>query len=374
MKIDYEAFACGKEFDKMNQDRTLKMIEELSNANGVSGFEDDVLKVLRKYGNGLGDFSEDSLRNLYIDYKGNTGSRPIVLLDAHTDEVGFMVRAVKPNGTLLFTNIGGWVANTIPAHRVRIQNRDGEYITGIVATKPPHFMSEEERKEPVSIQDMVIDIGASSVDEVMNEYKIGIGAPIVPDAVFEYNEERDLMLGKAFDCRLGCASIIKVLEELNGQELNVDLKAGFSVQEEVGIRGAVVTSNRVKPDIAIVFEGSPGDDTFAEPYMVQTAMKKGPMLRHLDARMITNPRLLRFTLDLAEKCNISVQEAVRTGGSTNGGSLHLANEGIPVVVIGLPVRYIHTHYGFASYYDFDCGVKLGTELIKALDGEIIRGF
>ena len=358
----------------MNRERTLNMIEALSNANGVSGFEDDVLKVLRKYGDGLGDFSEDSLRNLYLDYKGNKGNRPVVLLDAHTDEVGFMVRAVKPNGTLMFTNLGGWVANTVPAHRVRIRNRDGEYITGIVATKPPHFMSEEERKQPVNIQDMVIDVGASSGAEVMNEYKIGIGAPIVPDTVFEYNAKRDLLIGKAFDCRLGCASIINVLAELKGQDLKVDLTAGFSVQEEVGIRGAVVTSRRVKPDIGIVFEGSPGDDTFAEPYLAQTVMKKGPMLRHIDARMITNPRLLRFTLDLARKCNISVQEAVRTGGATNGGSIHLANEGIPVVVIGLPVRYIHTHYGIASYYDFDCGVRLGVELVRALDGEIIKGF
>ena len=358
----------------MNQERTLKMIEELSNANGVSGFEDNVLEVLRRYGDGLGEFSEDSLRNLYINYKGNTGSRPVVLLDAHTDEVGFMIQAVKPNGTMLFTNIGGWVANTVPAHKVRVRNRDGEYITGVVATKPPHFMSEEERRQSVRIQDMVIDIGASSREEAINEYKVGIGSPVVPDAVFEYNSKQDLMLGKAFDCRLGCASIIKMLDELKGQKLAVDLKAGFSVQEEVGIRGAVVTSHTVKPDIAIVFEGSPADDTFAEPYLAQTVMKKGPMLRHIDARMITNPRFLRFTLDLAKKCKISVQEAVRTGGSTNGGSIHLANEGVPVVVIGLPVRYIHTHYGFASYYDFESGVKLGIELVKALNWDIIKGF
>lgn len=358
----------------MEKDRALKLIEEISNTNGVSGFEDDVLLVLRKYGEGLGEFSEDSLRNLYLDYKENKGNRPVVQLDAHTDEVGFMVQAIKPNGTIQFLSLGGWVANNVPAHRVRIRNRDGKYITGIVASKPPHFMSEAERKLPITIQDMVIDVGATSKEEVMNEYKIGIGAPIVPDTTFEYDGEKDLLLGKAFDCRLGCAAIVKVLDDLKDEKLNVDIKAGFSVQEEVGIRGSIVTSNTIRPDVAIVFEGCPADDTFTDSYLIQTAIKKGPMLRHIDARMITNPRYMRFALDLGEKFGIPVQEAVRSGGATNGGSIHLSNAGVPVIVIGLPVRYIHTHYGIASYYDFDNGVKLAIEVIKALNEEIIKGF
>ena len=117
----------------------------------------------------------------------------------------------------------------------------------------------------------------------------------------------------------------------------MDVTGAFAVQEEMGTRGATVTANTVKPDLAIVFEGCPADDTVAEPYMIQTAIHKGPMLRHIDARMITNPRFQRYALDLAEELGIPVQESVRTGGSTNGAPIHLSNKGVPVIVIGIHV-------------------------------------
>lgn len=358
----------------MNRKRMLDLIRDISNADGVSGFEDDVLTVLRDYGRDLGTFSEDSLRNLYLDFQWNKGSRPVIQIDAHMDEVGFMVQSVNPDGTMHFTNLGGWVPCNIPAHKVRVRNREGKDIIGVVASKPPHFMSEEERNKAVAISDMVIDVGASSLEEVVQELKIGIGAPVVPDVDFTFDEERGLMLGKAFDCRLGCAAAVAMLDELKNEDLQVDIKAGFSVQEEVGIRGSVVTARQIKPDVAIVFEGCPADDTFLPPHRAQTVMNKGPMLRHIDARMITNPRFLRFALNLAQEQQIPVQEAVRTGGATNGGSIHLANQGVPVIVIGLPVRYIHTHYGYAKLVDFENSVKLGAAVVKALNKENIAGF
>ncbi|MGX8708824.1 MAG: M42 family metallopeptidase [bacterium] len=358
----------------MNEERLLQLIREVSNANGASGFEDDVLKVLRKQGEGLGDFSEDSLRNLYLKRAGNRGSRPVVQLDAHTDEVSFMVQAVKPNGTLVFITLGGWVANNIPAHKVRVRNAEGNYIPGIIASKPPHFMSEAERNAPANVSNMVIDIGATSREEAVNDFKIRIGEPVVPDVDFEYRKQKDLLIGKAFDCRLGCAAILETMRTLQGKNLNVDVTAGFAVQEEVGTRGAYVTSNTIRPDIAIVFEGCPADDTFTEEYMTQTAIKKGPMLRHIDARMITNPRYQRYVLDLGRKLGIPVQESVRTGGSTNGAPIHLSNAGVPVIVVGLPVRYIHTHYGIAALSDLQNAVKLASAVIESLEENIIKSF
>jgi putative aminopeptidase FrvX len=176
-----------------------------------------------------------------------------------------------------------------------------------------------------------------------------MAAPVVPDVSFEYCENHDIMIGKAFDDRLGCAAIVSTLRELEGAELKVNVTGAFAVQEETGLRGATVTAQTVKPDIAIVFEGCPADDTFAEPYAVQTALKKGPMLRHFDARMITNPRFQRFALDTARKKGIPVQEAVRTGGATNGGVIHLIGQAVPVRVISIPASYIHTHYSISSY-------------------------
>ena len=221
---------------------------------------------------------------------------------------------------------------------------------------------------------MVIDVGATSKEEVINDFKIRVGAPVVPDVTMEYNEKNGVMLGKAYDCRLGCACVIETLKELQGEQLDVDVVGVFSTQEEVGTRGAQVAAQTVKPDIAIVFEGSPADDTFTPDYLIQTALGKGPMLRHIDARMITNPRFIRYAIDLGEELGIPVQEAVRTGGSTNGAPIHLSNMGVPVIVVGLPVRYIHTHHCYASFCDFENSVKLAVEIIKRLNGDSIKSF
>lgn len=353
---------------------SLKLIEELSNAYGACGFEDDVLTVARKYAQDLADITEDSIRNLYLHRKTNTGHKPVVMLDAHSDEVSFMVQAIKPNGTLMFIPFGGWIDYTVPAHKVKVRNYDGQYVSGIVATTPPHFLSAAEREKGCSIANMVIDIGATSKEEVEQIFKIHVGAPIVPDVTFEYNEVNHVMLGKAFDNRVGCAAVLESLEALKEEALDVDVVGALSSQEEIGERGAHVTPNVVKPDICICFEGCPADDTFSEPYMIQTAMKKGPMLRHIDKLMISNPRFMRFALDLGREHDIPVQEAVRAGGCTNGAPIHLSNGSVPVIVIGVPVRYIHTHYGFACLEDYQYSVRLAVEVVKALNADIIAGF
>lgn len=358
----------------MDKQTTLQMIAAISNANGVSGFEDDVVSEILPYAEQVGETKVDRMRNVFIRRKENTGSRPVVQLDAHSDEVGFMVQAICPNGTLRIIPIGGWVNHNIPAHKVWVRNRYGKYIPGLTASKPPHFMTEQERKAPLDIKDITVDVGAVSREEAIEVYGIRIGEPVAPDVTFTYSEETDLMVGKSFDCRLGCAAILKTMHELAGEELAVDVVGACASQEEVGVRGATVTAQVIQPDLAIVFEGCPADDTCVEPYMVQTAIKRGPMLRHIDARMITNPRYQRYALDLAEKLGIPVQDAVRAAGSTNGAAIHLTGRGVPVIVIGVPVRYAHTHYGVSAYADFDNAVKLACEILKRADADLIESF
>ena len=341
----------------MDKKTTLEMIAAISDANGTSGFEDEVVAAIRPYAEARGEITEDHMRNLYIRRKENNGKRPVVQLDAHSDEVGFMVQAICPNGTLRIIQIGGWVNNNIPAHKVWVRNKFGEYIPGLTASKPPHFMTEQVSRE-----------------EAIEKFGVRIGEPVVPDVTFSYSETTDLMVGKSFDCRLGCAAILKTMHTLAGQELNVDIVGACAAQEEVGLRGATVTSQVIKPDVAIVFEGCPADDTCVEPYMVQTAIKHGPMLRHIDARMITNPRYQRYALGLAEELGIPVQDAVRSAGSTNGAAIHLTEKAVPVIVIGVPVRYAHTHYGISAYADFDNAVKLACEILKRLDEKLIMSF
>ncbi len=353
--------------------KQIERIQKICDANGISGFEDAVLAVIRDEGASLGTFSEDSLRNLYLERKENKPARPTVLLDAHTDEVGFMVKCIRDDGMLEFIPIGGWVTTNIPAHLVRVQKRDGSTIAGIIGSKPPHYQSEAERKSVPDISSMFIDIGASSKAHAL-EMGVQVASPVIPEATCTYNPETNLLFGKAFDCRLGCSTILDVLDALQGEDLQINLVAGFASQEEVGCRGAQVSARTVKPDVAICFEGSPADDTFLPAYQRQTIVGKGPMLRFIDSKMITNPRFQRFALTLAEKEQIPVQAGVRNGGATNSAAIHLSGQGIPTIVIGIPVRYAHTHWGVSSLEDVQSSIRLAKAILTNLDETVIKGF
>jgi len=356
------------------KDENIALIKKLSNANGIPGFEDEVVALCKQEIKAVADFDEDSLRNLYFASKTNTGERPKIWLDAHTDEVGFMIQYLKNNGTLGFLPVGEWTPSTIPSSKVRIKRLDGSYIPGIVAAKPPHFMSEADRNSALAIEQMVIDVGACSLGELKNDFKIPVAAPVVPDVECSYDEASDLFLGKAFDCRIGVAALIETLNQSDNDERAVDVIGTFSVQEEIGFRGAHAATARIDADVAIVFEGCPADDTLYDEEAIQTGMRRGPMLRHFDKSMITNPRFQRFVLDTAKMFDIPVQEAVRSGGGTNAGTIHLAENGIPTVVIGIPVRYVHGHHGFVAYEDYLNAVRLAKKVIEQLDADIIAGF
>ncbi len=350
------------------------IIAAFSNAAGVSGFEDDVLAQARKFAAPSMEIEEDRIRNLYLRPKGNKGKRPVVMVDGHADEVGFMVQLINRNGTLKFVPMGGWSPQVVMGQKVRVRNVEGEYLPGVIGAKPPHFAGPREKNGLVDIPAMFIDIGASSKAEVEEDYRVAPGAPVVPHVDCTFDEKRGLMMGKAFDCRLGCAAVIETLNALEGASLNVDLVGTLTSQEEVGLRGARVASRTVEPDVAVIFEGTPADDVFQDEISAQSVLRKGPQIRHRDGSMVANPRFVSFAREVAQKANIPFQDAVRESGGTNGGIVHLAGEGVPVVVIGVPVRYIHAPHGIAAMADFEAAVRWGGELIKRLDEEVIGRF
>ncbi|WP_207695197.1 hypothetical protein DOK67_0001266 [Enterococcus sp. DIV0212c] len=358
----------------MTKKESLHLIERLSNASGVSGFEDDVVAIAKEFSTSFAEVSEDHIRNVYMNVGEHKADKPTIVFDAHSDEVGFIVQAIKPNGTLRFLPLGGWVPNTVPAHRVRIKTANGDEVPGIIASKPPHFMTDAERKEVQTIDDMVIDVGCTSAEEVTAKLNIAIGDPVIPDVAFEYLEATDVMLGKAFDCRIGCACLLETLKELSEKKSDFNLIGTMTAQEEVGERGATVAMNNVKPDLAIVFEGCPADDTFSEDYMIQSGLKRGPMLRNFDVSMITNPRFQRFAKETAEKYGLPMQSSVRKGGGTNGAIINLTNKGVPAIVIGVPVRYAHTHYGYVAYEDYQTARQLAVAIVNDLTADMINSF
>ena len=356
-------------------ERERKLIEALSNAKAPSGFEDETVAIAKE---ALGDrflFEEDALRNLYIRRRADQGGRPVLMLDAHSDEVGLMVHSIRSNGTLRAVGLGGWNRATLPGTEVLVRSANGDWIRGCIAAKPPHFMSaaEKERGGTVEYRDLAIDIGAASDEEARTVFGVRIGEPVVPATRFCADEAHGLLFGKAFDCRIGVAALLEVMRTIADEKLNVDVVAVLSSQEEVGERGCRVAANRIRPDVAIVFEGCPADDTFTEPYAVQTRLNGGPMLRFMDVSVIINPRFQRFALDLAERSGIKAQASVREGGG-NDAAVIQAVCGAPAIVLGVPVRYIHTPACIASVSDYEETVRLALALIRALDAAVLSSF
>lgn len=174
---------------KVNQE-TLQMIADLSNARGASGFEDETVQAAAKHiGEGY-TTEEDCLRNFYMYRTANSGNKPVFMLDAHSDEVGFMVHSIRPNGTLRFVALGGWNVGSLASSKVLVRNSEGKYLPGVIAAKPVHFMSASEKASAgaADISSLSIDIGAVSAKDAAENFKIRIGEPVVPDVTLEYDE------------------------------------------------------------------------------------------------------------------------------------------------------------------------------------------
>lgn len=351
----------------------IKLIEALTSAFGPSGFEDEVVKVIQE---NCKEFAveSDSMHNVFIRMKTHTGKKPVIMLDAHSDELGFIVQHIKGNGLISFVPLGGWVATNVPAHSVYIRTRSGKLVKGITTSKPPHFMNDAERGAKLDIEDILIDVGASSHDEVVKEFGINVGDPVMPDVQFEHNEQSGVLFGKAFDNRVGCYCIIETMRRLIAENnLYVDVVGGFAAQEEVGTRGAQITAGTLKPDFAIVFEGSPADDPYRDQFSAQCSLKKGTQIRLMDASYISNPEFAAFAREVGDKQGIPYQCAVRRRGSTDAGKIHLfSDKAVPCLVLSIPSRYVHTHYNFCAVSDVDATVNMATAVIKALDAEAAK--
>ncbi|MPM81098.1 putative aminopeptidase YsdC [bioreactor metagenome] len=348
-----------------------KLTADITNAFGPSGYEEDVVKVIQQYTENF-NVKVDAMHNVYARLQNPAAGKPVVMLDAHSDELGFMVQSISGNGMIHFLNIGGWVTTNIPAHQVVIKNSRGEYIKGVTSSKPPHFMSAAERTRMLEQTDITIDIGATSRDEVIHVFGIQPGDPVMPDVTCDFNERNGVFMSKAFDNRIGCQCIIETMENVKELPLQVEPVGAFAAQEEVGCRGAKVTAQVVKPDFAIVFEGSPSDDFFTDSYTAQCRMKHGVQIRVIDGGMISHAGFLRYAKKIAEQHDIPYQIGVRRSGSTNGSAIHTTHHAVPCLVLGIPTRYAHTHYCYLAESDLDATIQLATEILKSLNEETIK--
>ncbi|MGB3715397.1 MAG: M42 family metallopeptidase [Candidatus Promineifilaceae bacterium] len=352
-------------------DATEKFLKTLTEADGVPGYEEEIRAVLRGFLEPLGTITQDKLGSLICH---QPGEGPKVMLAGHMDEIGFMITHLTKDGFLKFVQLGGWWDQVLLGHRVVIKTRKGD-VVGVIGAKPPHIVDPEERKKVVKKDEMYIDIGATSKDEV-EAAGVRAGDPVVPQADFTVMANGKSFLSKAFDNRVGCAVTIDALRHFQEAEHPNDLYGVATVMEEVGLRGARTSAHAIDPDVAIILEVDiAGDVPGIRPEQSIATLGKGPTILLYDRGMIPNLKLRDLFIDTAAELDIPLQlSGYSVGGSTDGAVIHLHGAGVPTVVIGVASRHIHSHGSIIHRDDYENAVKLVTAVVARLDKDTVEGF
>ncbi|NVM18821.1 MAG: M42 family metallopeptidase [Candidatus Lokiarchaeota archaeon] len=318
--------------------------EELSTLIGVSGHEEDVSSYILKLieNENLADKAWiDPLGNVLTIKKGTNGKEKI-LLDAHIDEIGFMVSHVEKNGFLRFVPIGGWDQRILLGQSVVIRSIGGDEFHGIIGSKPPHLTTANDRKKLVEISDMYIDIGMNSIEQITkNNITIGVTGTLVSQFVEFPN---NMVRGKAFDDRTGCNVLIQVLRLLKENPSFKDtVLFNFAVQEEIGGRGAITGAFNLKPTIALAIENTTAADVPGiREAEIPVYIGRGPAITIADKSMISSPKINERLVQNAELEKIPYQFKKPMYGGTDAGKIHISREGVPSSVVSVPCRYIHS--------------------------------
>lgn len=341
---------------------TAELLQMLSNAFGVSGFEDDTRDLIRGIVTPLADdLHTDTLGNLLVTRRGRTPRT--LMLDAHMDEVGLMISHIEDDGFLRFATIGGWDPRVLLAHAVTIRTRSGAYVRGVIGSLPPHIVSQADREKPVPVEGMFIDIGARSADDAAQR-GIRLGDPAVPAYPCAALAD-DWIMGKALDDRAGCAVMIKVLEALAGQSSELTLVCNFAVGEETGLRGARTAAHQVAPDLALAIEGTIASDVPGVAGARRlTSVGKGPAISLADRSMIVSPRMIQALERVADEHGIAYQLKRPMYGGTDAGAIHTSGRGVLAGAVSVPCRYIHAPLSLLRLSDVEGTIRLVSAFVE----------
>lgn len=319
------------------EDEFFNLNSKLSNSHGISGYEDEIREIVKKE-------LDDHVDEIRVDGMGNmictkNGSTPEIMLAAHMDEIGFMVKFIDDKGFIRFAPIGGWFDQIALGQRVILHGGKGK-VYGVIGSKPPHLMKSEEKKKAIEIKDMFIDIGATSKEDA-SELGVEVGTTITLDREMATLGKK--VTGKAFDNRAG---IVGMIEAVKQARTDSTIHAVGTVQEEVGLKGAKTSAFALEPDAAIAIDvcvatDFPGGDS---AYM-DIKLGEGPAITVADASgrgLIASRKVLQWLRTAAQNNQIPHQMEVAEGGTTDATSIHLTKAGIPTGVVSIPSRYIHS--------------------------------
>ena len=348
----------------------MQLLERLCNAGGVSGDEGEVRKIVLEEVRPLAeDVQVDALGNILAIHPGQGEGRLRVMIAAHMDEVGFMITDDEGDGILRFDIVGGVDVNYLVGKTVLVGR---QHIPGVIGAKPIHLSSPDERRHPLSVEALRIDVSPD------NSKKVKAG----DWAIFATQFQRmgPSLCSKALDDRLGVASLIELLRHAPP---NVDLLAAFTVQEEIGLHGARVSAYHLSPDLAIVMDCTPARDLpswehgglynleIAEATRYNTRLGAGPAIYVADRATFYDPRLVSFLIRTAEALGIPYQLRQPGEGGTDAGAIHKQRAGIPTAAVSVPGRYLHTPASLARKDDWKNTLALVHAALSRLTPDIL---
>lgn len=343
------------------------LLKQLTEAVGVSGAEKEVRILIRNLiADHVDEWSVDTMGNLTAIKRGTGQYEQRVLIDAHMDEVGLLITDIDSGGMLKFTNAGGFDDRALLGKIVQVGPNK---MSGVIGARAVHLLKSSEYNKVVKMDAMRIDIGAKSKEAAAAKVKVGDYAAF--DTKYEELEGSRSAIGKAFDNRAGCAALIELLR--GDEPYPFDLVAAFTVQEEVGLRGARVAAFNAKADAALVLECTPAYDLPTDrDTSANVEMGKGVSIYVMDARTIQDPRLVAHLMATGDAQAIPYQVRQPGGGGTNTGAIQRAGVGIPAATLAVPGRYAHTPTMMMSLDDYDNMVRLAGAALHSLTPDILR--
>jgi putative aminopeptidase FrvX len=346
------------------QDDVSRLLESLSNAPGPSGFEEPVRKIMVEQMKPYADKIGFDGMGCVIASQGSSGPR--IMIDAHMDELGGMIRRITPTGFLSMQMLGGWFDQALVDQRWVIIGSKGP-VQAVTGMRDIHLAPQEERTRVFPRDSIYLDVGAKSAEEV---HAMGVepGDPVVPDSKFEAMNGTQNYLGKAWDDRIGCAVIIEAMKRLAHAQHPNQVFYAATTQEEIGLRGAHTAVEVIKPDIGIALEaGVTGDTPANHPEESQIELGAGPGLFLFDSSELPNRKFVAFIQSTAREASLPLQYDLVTGYGDDSAEIQKWGGGVPVVNMVVPTRYTHAHSGIINRRDFDRTVDLIVALLQKLD-------
>ena len=346
------------------QDRTVALLQQLTDTAGPPGFEEPIRKVMVDLMKPLAaSVTFDGLGSI-IATQGSDGPR--VMVDAHMDELGGMIRRVTPRGLLTMQMLGGWLDQALVDQRWIILGSKGP-VRAVTGIRDVHVVPADERTRVYSRDSLFLDVGAATDAEVA-ALGISPGDPVVPDAPFTVLNGTDNYLAKGWDDRVGCGVIVEAMRRLATLPHPNTIVWTITTQEEVGLRGAEAAAAVVKPAIAIAIEGGITGDVFpGRAEETQAKLGAGPGIFLFDSSALPNRKLTQLVKQTAAAKKLPLQTDLVQGYGDDSAELQRSNGGVPPVNLVVPIRYTHAHNGLMNRRDFDQMVELLVALLQKLD-------